>query len=523
MRVVAGLTLASRVAGLVRDGVCARVFGLGAIWSAFSVAFIVPNTFRRLFGEGALSAAFVPEYAQLLKHDPQLARRFASAVFAALITLLGVITLVGELALLYVLEATRVGESGGMAIRLTMIMLPYMPLVCAAAILGGMMQTHGVFAPTAASPIILNLFTIAAASAWAWGLGATPEAAIFAVSWSVTLSGVAQLAWSLAALRRHEQWTRVFAGVGVPFRRLLRRVLPVVIGLGALQISTLVDGLIASWPVVFGPDIHLPGLGAIRYPLDEASAAALFFAQRIYQFPLGVFGVALATVALPALARDADEPERFASILRRGVRSSLFIGLPATIGLIAVRRDLVAVVLGGGRFDLADVDRASGVLLGYLPAVWAYMLAQTVTRSFYARGDTPTPMRLSLLSVGANFLLNLALIWPLREAGLAWATAITSTAQCVALCVIAHRRALPVRLFDDEVRRSMLWSGGLALVMGAVLVGVGLLWPRAESFSDHLLRLVATVSAGATVYFVGARVARRAELRWMTERDATTD
>lgn len=519
-RQVALLTVISRFAGLARDAICARVFGAGEIWSAFSFAFLVPNTFRRLFGEGALSAAFIPEYAQLLKSDPELARRFATATMTVLLVGLSALTIVGEIALAIALSRAAPGE--GVALRLMMVMLPYMPLVCATAILAGMLQSHASFAPGAASPIILNGFTIVAASVWAWGLGASLERTAIAVSWSVTLSGVAQLAWSLWALRRHDRWSLVLAGVGVPLRRMLRRMLPVVVGLGALQINTMLDGIIASRPVLTSdPNIHIPLLGVFRYPLDEASNAALNFAQRLYQFPLGVFGVAIATVALPALVREGGDPARFNAILRRGVRSCVFIGLPASAGLIAVRHDLISVIYGGGKFTADDASRTAAVLMGYAPAVWAYVLSQTLTRSFYARGDMRTPMWIAIGFVCCNLALNFALIWPLAEAGLAWSTSICAIAQCLLLAWLVSRHPGPA-LFDADARRSIVRCAALTLLMGVALWVVAIALPAAPRGAldqgRSVVRLAVMLIVGAGVYLSGARLLRMEECAWLLER-----
>lgn len=520
LRVVSGLTLLSRVAGLARDAVCSRIFGAGPVWSAFAFAFLLPNLFRRLFGEGALSAAFLPEYAQLQKNDPALARRFASATMGVLLVVLGALTLLGELLLLFLLVGTPLGQHGALALKLAMVMLPFMPLVCASAILGGMLQTHGRFGPTAASPVLLNLFIIAAAAVWAWGLGADLVTTVFAVAISVVLAGAAQVAWSLLALRRNQQWTTSLAGASAPVRRMAVRMGPVIIGLGALQINTLLDGLIASWPILVGPTISLPGLGRVDYPLDESSNAVLFFTQRLYQFPLGVFGIALATAIFPALARESDEPERFSDTLRRGVRLSLFIGLPASMGLAFVRHDLAAVILGGGAFVAEDIDRVAFVLLGYSPAIWAYMLSHLFSRAFYALGDTATPMRISLLTVGVNLALNLVLIWPLAEAGLAWATSICAVGQCLALGWLLARRS--GRAVIDPVGRGAVGRAiGLTLAMAIALGALLLLLPGAAErpeWTARALTLAAMVAVGAVVYLAGARALGMSEPGWLLER-----
>ncbi len=523
-RVVAGATLASRVVGLARDAVCARVFGAGGVWSAFAFAFLLPNLFRRLFGEGALSAAFLPEYARLLKRDPELAARFATTVVGAVAAGLTVIAGLGELALLAAWKLELVEPGGELALKLAMVMLPFMPIVCVTALVGSRLQTHRVFFPTAAAPIILNVFIIAAASAWSFGFGAGDETTIFAVAASVVAAGFVQLVWSLGALRGKAEWRGWRGDVREPCRRVLGRMAPVVIGLGALQINALLDGLIAYWPELAGPELTAPVVGRVAYPMDESSTAVLFFAQRLYHFPLGVFGIALATAIFPALARTADDEAKFGGTLRRGIRLGLFIGLPASAGLLLVREELAGFVLYGGEFDRADVGRVSATLAGYGAAVWAYMLNHTLTRAFYARDEMRTPMRIALFFVALNLALNLVLIWPLREAGLAWSTAICAVGQTVALS-LALKRTLGLYVFGGDVWRS-IWRSVIATVAmsGAIVLG---LWgarelgaTEAQTWAGYALRLGAIAGAGAAIYTGLSLAMRRAELRWLVERGA---
>lgn len=516
-RTVAGLTVVSRVAGLARDAICARIFGAGAVWSAFALAFMLPNLFRRLFGEGALAAALVPEYARLVRDDPALARRFATAAMGATIVVLAMVALVGEAILFALLRFTPLGESGGLALRLAMVMLPYLVLICAAAAGGGMLQTHDRFGPAAASPILLNLCIIGVASVWAWRLERSLEATAFAIAGAVLAAGVLQVAWTMLALRPHVRWSRTIEGAGVPLRRMARRMGPVILGLGALQVNTLLDGLIAGWPVLVGPTITLPGAGTVAYPLDESSNAVLFFAQRLYQFPLGVFGIALATAVFPALARESDDRERFGATLRRGVRLTLFIGLPAAAGLIAVRTDLATAILEGGAFGEGDSARVAGVLLGYAPAIWAYALTHTLIRAFYALGDTRTPMKIALATVCANVLLNIALIWPLAEAGLAWSTSICATGQAVALAVVLSRR-MGAPVFDGPTRAGVGRCLAATLAMSVVLLPASLGLLSTPGWGASVAALAATVVVGAGVFLGACVLLRMPELRWAVER-----
>jgi len=518
-RVVGGLTLLSRVFGLLRDAVCARVFGAGPVWSAFAFAFLLPNLARRLFGEGAITGAFIPAYARLSESDPEGARRYASAMLALVVAAVFALAIVVEGVLLGLYFFTPLGESGGLALLLAMVLLPFAPMVCVTALLGGVLQSHHRFAPTAAAPVILNLCIIAAVLVAA-AVGASLESAAFAAAGGVLVAGALQIAWSLAAARAHTSWTAHFAPAAREVRETLRRTAPVILGLGALQLNTLLDGLIASYPVLVGPTLFVPGVGAVEYPLDEASNAALFFAHRLYQFPLGVFGIALATAVFPMLARQAKDPPAFAATLRDGLRLTLFIGLPASVGLVLVRTDLVAVILAGGLFDADAVRRVATILAGYAPAVWAYAMNHTLTRAYYARGDTTTPMRVSIAFVALNVPLNFALIWPLAEAGLAWSTAICAVGQFLTLAALWRRRHAPApALLHPDTARSAAWTVGLSVVMaGAVLLTLALLPAGGEGRATDLLRLGAAVAVGAGAFLGGAAIAGRPEVRWLVRR-----
>lgn len=510
VRTVSGLTLLSRFAGLARDLVTVRVFGASAVASAFAAALTIPNTFRRLFGEGALAAAFVPEYTTLTRDDPAIAARLASLVVAIVSIVTGVIAIAGEAVLALVLVLVDASPDTVLSLRLIMITLPYMPLICAGAILGGMLQVHGRFAPPAAAPIILNLFIIGAATVYFVTGDARHTAALIGLS--VVAAGFVQVVWCVIALRPYIRWTRTIKGTGAAARRLLSRFIPAVIGLGTLQLNSFIDMLIGMWPIWFGATAF-----GIAYPLDKLSMGILFFSQRLYQFPLGVFGIAVATAIFPLLSRHADDADEFLATLRRGIRLSLFIALPATAGLALVRTDLIAVMYtGAGGYEPAEAARASAVLLGYAIGVWAYSLNHLLTRAFYARGDTRTPMRIALAMVGVNLVLNLSLIWTLREAGLAWATAIAACLQSIILGVVLRRR-LGLRLLDDETRAALIRLVLTTLAMSAIVGGVGLLLPPASTWIGHLGLLAGLTTLGIAAYALLARLLDLQELGWLVK------
>lgn len=525
VRTVSGMTLMSRVAGLARDLVTARVVGDSALGSAFMAAFVIPNTFRRLFGEGALAAAFLPLYTRTLRGRPGDAAALAAVVLRALIVVTGALTALGEVALLVLVLALPQNESRELSFVLMMMLLPFMPLICVTAILGAMLQAHGRFAVAAAAPVLLNLLVIGAAVPHFAPGGPSARTTTFLMAGASVLAAAGQAAWSWAALRglhaprpmddNHRNEARRGA------REVLRRFTPVVIGMGALQLNTLIDTLIAMWPIWVGPWVGPSSLG-LAYPLDAASNAVLGFTQRLYQFPLGVFGIAVATAVFPALSRDAGDGPAFAGTLARGLRLSLFIGLPASAGLVLVRDDLLAAMYGGGGsgegaggFSGEGVARAAAVLLGYAPAVWAYSLNHVLARAHYALGDTRTPMRISLGSIGINLALNLTLIWSFREAGMAWATAIAAMAQTVLLAL-----ALPAE--HRQVLRSIATHVGilacLTAGMSIAVWGAERCLPGPTGWLGHVTRLAVSVAVGGGAYVGLAIGLRRPELRWLIGR-----
>jgi len=523
------VTLVSRVLGLARDLVTVRVFGDTAVGSAFAAAFAIPNLFRRLFGEGALAAAFIPEYAALDKDDPRRAQGFAALTVAALAVVTGVLTIFIELALLLILILAGDDPDRALSLRLIMLLLPFMPMVCVAAILGGILQTHHRFAPSAAMPVLLNLCIIAAAVPFLVRTEPAPILAAYAIGIAALISGVLQIALALLALRRHVRWRvpdrPMLAELQNPVRRTLRRFGPVVLGMGTVQLSALLDTLVAMYPIWVGPTLF-----NLVYPLDTDSNAILFYAQRLYQFPLGVFGVAVATVVFPMLARSAASARTnegdFADTLRRGVRLSLFIGVPATAGLLLVAPDLVRVLFQAPEgselgFSAEGARRATLVLVCYALAVWVYSLNQLWTRAFYAVGDTRTPLRVALWTLALNLTLNLILIWTLAEAGLALATALGAIAQTAMLSVLLRRR-----LGWTPWTRDVLTSGARTLAGAAVLtagvLAVQHLVPWSEDgWRGPATRLALGVFIGVLLFTISAAILRQSELRSLASRSSS--
>jgi len=524
-RTVTLLTLVSRVTGLARDATLARLFGAGPLMDAFNFGFTVPNLFRRLFGEGALTASFLPVYARLDRDDPARARAFAGAMLGGVAVLLAAITLIGEAALALVRDsgADR-GADAGIGIELLMIMLPFMPFVCLTALLGAVLQVHHRFGPTAASPILLNLAVVAAGLVGAppvasklLGHELDPAMHVRIVAASVVLAGAGQVLWSWLALRRSGIRLALRGPrLSEPIRETIRKVLPMLVGLGVFQLNTAVDALIASWRTMVGPTFF-----GIEWPLEEGSLTVLTCAQRLYEFPLGVFGVAVATAIFPAMARESHDAAAFLTTLRRGLRLTVFIGLPASAALVAMRDPLAATLFQGGRFTPEDSEMVAWVLLGYAPAIWAYSMQQVATRAFYALGDSMTPMRVALGMVVLNLALNLILIWtPLGVAGLAWSTAIAAIAQISILMALLSRRVGAV--VDRQVASS--WSRSLvcAVVTGAAVAVAAWISNRfvgaalgGDAWLAALVALAASTLSGCGAALLCVRLLGLEEFGWL--------
>jgi putative peptidoglycan lipid II flippase len=515
-RNVSVLTFLSRITGLARDAAMSRVFGAGAVSDSFAFAFMVPNLFRRLFGEGALSSSFLPVYARLEQEQPAVAAALARMVLARMGIVLGAVVLLGE-AILFLVWPDGSNEAASLSARLVAILLPYMPLVCLVALMGAVLQVHHRFGPTAAAPIVLNLAIVVSCLGFArptlMMLGVEPVTAnahITLVAASVIVAGVLQWWWSARSIRavatRHREEREPASRA---FRRVILQAVPMALGLGVLQVNTFVDGLIASYPTLVGPTIM-----GVAYPLDAGSMASLAFAQRLYEFPLGVFGISIATAIFPQLSREAADLPAFRATIARALRLVMFIGLPASVGLMALRVPLTAAVFQGDSFSVEDTERVATILLAFAPAIWAYSANHVLTRAFYSRGDTMTPVRVAMAMVALNFLLNVTLIWtPLRTAGLALSTAICAILQMAVLLNLLARRA-GGSFMTAEVIASWWRTGVVTVAMGLALLAASLVTPMQGQWLTMLVTLLGLVAVGTAVVFGTAWALKMPELRW---------
>jgi putative peptidoglycan lipid II flippase len=505
-RQIAGLTVLSRILGMLRDMAFAYFLGASGLMDGWAIAFKIPNLARRLFGEGAASSSLIPVYSEQLKRDPQQAHRLAFTVATVVFVLLSLVTVLGE-AFIWIYYYFFANESTRLKLALSGVMLPYMVLICVVAILAGILHTHRHFAAPAAAPVLLNVCIISALCLSGWVLNVSVRTQVFIVAAGVLLAGLGQLILQVLPLWLRGLPVRPAWDVRSPsFRKVIWLMGPMVLGLTATQINTLADDFIALWcsgSPEKGTAFALLGR-RIDYPLWEGAVSHLFYSQRLYQFPLGVFGISLATAIFPVMSADAGrrDYEALARTVSRGFRCAVFVALPATVGLFLVSRPLVAAILERGAFAAADTTKTAATLSFYLLGLTGYFAQQILTRAFYSFQESGAPARSAVLAVAINIVLNLTLVWSLGTGGLALATAGCSYVQVAFLGSVLKRR-FGSQIFaglGKAIGLSLVATAFMALAVGGVLHGL--------KEASQLFRLIGAVGAGAATYVVAARVLR---------------
>ncbi|MBM4081865.1 MAG: murein biosynthesis integral membrane protein MurJ, partial [Planctomycetes bacterium] len=367
-RTIGLCTMLSRVLGMVRDILCAALFGTHWVWDAFSFAFRAPNLFRRLFGEGAMSGAFIPVFTEYLETKPrEEAWLMLGKVFTALLTALLSIVLIGELAFIVAPFLHEFQPTGSLALRLLLVMFPYLLFICLVALAMGILNSLGHFFMPAFSPAMLNVCWIAAIGFVYFGPQMTPERKVFVLALAILFAGVVQLAMQVPVLRKLGVPIRLDFRFDHPaVRQVARLWAPVVFGMGIVQLNVLMDGLIA---IGFshqpgGPDsFSLFGL-TIRYPMQEGANSTLYFAERLYQLPLSVLGTAMATAVLPTFSRHfaRGDHEGLAATLSLALRVIFFVGVPASVAIMVLSEPMVDLLFKRGKFTEQSVERTAMVV-----------------------------------------------------------------------------------------------------------------------------------------------------------------
>ncbi len=460
--VVGFMTFLSRVGGLIREVLMANYFGGGLEKSAFDVAYRIPNLFRRLFGEGALSAALIPVYTETLEREgKEEADRLASAVIGTVFAGLCVVSALGILATYPIAWCLAPDNRWIPVMPLLRIMLPYAPLICLAALIMGVLNSLKSFALSALAPAFQNLFWIAALLLVCPFLPADGPLRIETVSWSILISGVIQVLVQVPALRRHSVPLRMtFARTLSPgVKRVFKLTIPMALAAGVVQLNVMLDTILALWAGEWGPSV-------------------LNYADRIVYLPLAIVGTAFATVLLPSLSSlwAAEDAEGFASALERTTRNVIAVMTPASVGMIALAGPIIALIYQHGRFDEVSTMRTCGALVAYGAGLVAAGLHKIVVTAYYARKDTKTPIVVGTVGVALNLAMNLFFIWVLppefKPIGIAIATSISSTISCTALMAILARRRGGTPLFSFASVRGV----SIASLAAAIPMGIAVWW-----------------------------------------------
>lgn len=493
--VVSGMTLLSRILGLVRDVVFARYFGATIVMDAFIVANRIPNMLRRFFAEGAFSQGFVPVMARYREqHDHAEARILVDSVAGTLGLLLFLITLAGVIAaplLVLAVAPGFVGEDGRFDLATAMLRFtfPYLFFVSLTAFAGGILNTYGRFAAPAFTPVILNVVLISSAM-WLSPRLAEPG---MALAYGVLLAGIAQLVFQfpfLAKIRAipRPRWRPQHAGV----RRVGKLMLPAIFGSSVAQVNVLIGGIIAS----------MLGVGKI---------SLLYYSDRLMEFPLGLFGIALATVTLPHLSRQhaAASTQQFSLTVDWSMKLVFLIATPAAVGLVVLAEPLVATIFYGGEFSSSDVQMTALSLQAFSLGLIGFSLVKVLAPAYFAREDTKTPVKVGLIALAVNFLLSLALALALTSIGYVGSHAGLALATSVAAIVNAWLLFRGLRdggvVAPTEGWRGLLVRFAIANVAMAVCLAQfsrSLNWWLYSSLGSRAGWLALTIAAGAAVYFL---------------------
>ncbi len=490
--IVGAMTMLSRISGLARDIGFSRWFGASPLMDAFFVAFKIPNLLRRFFAEGAFSAAFVPVFSEYrATRSAEDTRELVDRVTGTLGLALFGITAVGVIAapiLIAIFAPGFIGDDGRYTLARDMLRLtfPYLFFISLTALAGAILNTYRRFAVPAFTPVLLNLVLIAFAG-WVSPRLASPGLGLAA---GVFVAGLVQLLFQLPFLVRlrllpRPRWGWAYAGV----RKILKLMAPVMLGSSVAQINILFDTLIASF-------------------LAAGSISWLYYADRLMEFPLGVFGIALATAILPTLSEQhaRASPEAFSGTLDWALRLVLIIALPAALGLVVLAQPLLATIFYGGAFTAADVDMASAALIAYALGLLGFILVKVLTPGYFARQDTKTPVRIAIYALVLNMVLNVVLVLSLLRmnfyaphAGLALATTISALFNAGLL----YRGLRTCGVYSPQPGWGRL---ALQVVVSGFVMALAVAWLRDWAGDWLLLSVAQRVGALAVCVFAGVAV-----------------
>ena len=514
---MAGATLTSRVLGMVREIVYARFMGVGWVTDAFVLAFQIPNLFRRLLGEGALTAAFIPIFKEKERtHGEAEMWRAANAVLSGLVVVACVVIAAVMLAITFALDAHHFSEKTELMLRLLRVMFPYMLLVCVAAVMMGMLNARGHFFIPAMGATMLNVVMIASVLWLApkFGTNLPPPfrvpmetftqdgvpkttwvlvnlrlpVEIFALAYGVLAAGVAQAAFQMPTLWRdgfRYRWVSPWRNETV--RRVVVKMIPGTIGVAAFQINVTVVQVLSFWV----------GTGIV---------SSFGYAVRLMELPQGMFGISLATYLLPTLSGLAAEKNytEYRATLRQGLSTLIFLNMIASVLLVVLAEPIVRLLFERGKFDALATHESAYALMCLAPGLVAFSTVNILARAFFALGDTQTPMKISIFCLALNLALAVMLVIPFRQGGLGIANTLTSLCN-VALLLYALRKKLG-KLEMESLRMTTLLLLCMALLAGVAAFMGWKYWEERLGHATLVLKIgavfVPAIAAGVLYWLM---------------------
>lgn len=486
--IVGAATLLSRIFGYVRDMVVALLFGAGSGTDAFFVAFRIPNLLRRLVGEGALTVSFIPVYSEYLSQKSRKeSDELVSVSFSILTLALIIIAALGIIFSPLIVKIMAYGFTKDAAkfqltVFLTRIMFPYIFFIGLVALAMGVLNSWKHFTAPALAPVLLNVFIIICAFLFYRYL-AEP---IISLALGVIMGGIAQLAFQIPFILRQGIKVRFrlnFYHPGV--RRIGALMAPSVIGLGVTQLNVLVSTFLASY-------------------LPEGSVSYLYYADRLLEFPMGIFAIAIATAVLPTISdqKAKNDISGMKETLTFSLRLTFFVIMPAMIGLIALRRPLINILFQRGAFDTQATEMTAQALLFYALGLIFFAGVRIIVLAFYSLHDTKTPVKAAFLALVANALLGALLMVPLKHGGLALATSLAAGVNLVFLIIYLRKKI--GNIGSPQIIRSFGQSLAASLVMGGVLYAISgnCSWQTSGFSTSKALFLIGAIGAGIAIYGV---------------------
>jgi len=492
-------TLGSRLAGMVRDVVSAGLFGTSRVWDAFLLAFIVPNFLRRLVGEGALANAFIPVYSEVLHREGRAeADRIANIVFSLLSVVLGALVVLAVIGVQVALAVLELPAKLELTLQFLTILFPYVLCLSYVALLMGILHCHKHFLAPALSPVILNIIWIIAVLVLCPLMGNDRVSQARVLAFCILGAGVLQLAIQFWPLRKLRFRLKFILKLGEPAIKKIGGLLgPSILTFAAMQIGFLMDMILAFW-------------------VGDGANSTLWYGNRLMQFPLGIFGIAMGTALLPTISQQAAEGSaaQMVKTLSFALRCVFYVVVPATVGLIVLKTPIVRLLFERGAFDAQSTARTAQTLMFYSIGLFAFSGQKILAATFYGMQDTKTPFKIAAVNVFVNLALSLILMRPLGEGGLALATSLSGVLNFCILVLILRRKLdsfilMPIVIY---FAKALLVSCLMGLLVAWTYQHLPLAFIAHETLAS-LGRLSAAILIGVVFYGIASVLLRFSVLK----------